>query len=201
MKESSAFNPNQQQKELSSKVVAGLERISEVFKILLWEKAKLVGLSPIQIQILLFVAFHKEALCNVSHLAKEFNITKPTVSDAIKILDKKELIIKVFSSTDNRRYNIQLSPMGTKMLSDVHDFADPLTSSLEGIDQSDLQQLFVTISELIYKLNKSGVLSVQRICFGCKFYEKRSTSDYCKLLEKELLNTAIRIDCPEFEEK
>ena len=88
----SVFNPDQQEKDISSKIVAGLERISEVFKVLLWEKAKMVGLSPIQIQMLIFIAFHKQELCNVSHLAKEFNITKPTVSDAIKVLDKKKSV-------------------------------------------------------------------------------------------------------------
>ena len=96
----SIFNPDQQQKDMSSKIVAGLERISEVFKVLLWNKAKEVGLSPIQIQILLFVAFHKDELCNVSHLAKEFNVTKPIVSDAIKALDKKEMIPEISPTLD-----------------------------------------------------------------------------------------------------
>ena len=50
----SVFNPNHQETDISSKIVAGLERISEAFKVLLWEKAKLLGLSPIQIQILIF---------------------------------------------------------------------------------------------------------------------------------------------------
>lgn len=201
MKESSAFNPDQQQKELSSKIVAGLERVSEVFKTLLWEKAKMVGLSPIQIQILVFIAFHKEMLCNVSHLAKEFNVTKPTISDAVKTLDKKGLIVKMYSSTDNRSYSMQLSPKGTTIVSQVHDFANPLKLPLDGLSQSDAQQLFVTLSELIFKLNKSGVLTVQRTCFGCRFYQKQETSDYCNLLEKELLSKDIRLDCPEFEEK
>nr|WP_321233344.1 MarR family winged helix-turn-helix transcriptional regulator [uncultured Psychroserpens sp.] len=200
MKDNSIFNPDQQQKDLSSKIVTGLERISEVFKILLWEKSKIVGLSPIQIQILVFITFHKEELCNVSHLAKEFNVTKPTVSDAIKILDKKKLIVKVYSSADNRRYNIQLSPSGKKIVSEVHDFANPLKSQIDNFDSTDLESLFSTLSELIYKLNKNGVLTVQRTCFGCKFYQKNEMSDYCNLLEKELLNKDIRLDCPEFEE-
>jgi hypothetical protein len=54
----SIFNPSEQERSISSKIVVGLERVSEVFKVLLWEKAKLVGLSPIQIQILFFVAYH-----------------------------------------------------------------------------------------------------------------------------------------------
>lgn len=49
----SIFDPKNQIKDVSSKIVAGLERISEAFKVLLWEKAKALGLSPIQIQILI----------------------------------------------------------------------------------------------------------------------------------------------------
>lgn len=197
----SVFNPEFQQKDIASKLVVGLERISEVFKILLWEKAKVVGLSPIQIQILIFIAYHKENLCNVSHLAKEFNITKPTVSDAIKILDKKELIIKDYSSSDSRSYIIQLSESGEKVVSETYDFANPLKSQLSGLNKKDLESLFKTMSQLIYKLNQKGILTVQRTCYGCKFYQKNKKADYCNLLEKELANQDIRLDCPEFEKK
>ena len=83
----SIFNLNGQNSDLASKIVAGLERNSEAFRVLLWEHAKVVGLSPIQ--ILLFISFHPETLCNVSHVAHEFNLTKATISEAIKVLHKK----------------------------------------------------------------------------------------------------------------
>ncbi len=197
----SAFNPEQQQIDISSKIVAGLERVSEVFKVLLWEKVKLVGLSPIQIQIIIFIAFHKRNLCNVSHLAKEFNVTKPTVSDAIKVLDKKGLIIKAFSSSDSRSYSISLSDLGNDIVSQTYDFSSPLKKQIDGFSQSELESMFGTLSQLIYKLNRNGILSVQRTCYGCKFYEKNNESDYCNLLQKKLLNKEIRLDCPEYEVK
>ncbi len=200
MKEST-FNPAQQEKDISSKIVAGMERISEVFKILLWEKAKLVGLSPIQIQILIFIAFHKQSLCNVSHLAKEFNVTKPTVSDAIRVLDKKGLILKDFSSSDSRSYSITLSELGTGIVSETYNFSYPLKKQIDGFSPSELESLFGTLSQLIYKLNRNGILTVQRTCYGCKFYEKDNENDYCSLLQKELSNQEIRLDCPEYEEK
>ncbi|KAA3622357.1 MAG: MarR family transcriptional regulator [Flavobacterium sp.] len=196
--EESTFNPEQQQKDISSKIVAGMERISEVFKILLWEKAKQVGLSPIQIQILIFLAFHKRELCNVSHLAKEFNVTKPTISDAVRILDKKGFILKDFSSADSRSYTIILSDSGIELVSKTYDFSDPLKVQVDGFSATELQSLYHTISQLIYKLNRSGILTVQRTCFGCTFYEKNNEIHYCNFLEKELLNEDIRIDCPEY---
>ena len=197
MKES-AFNPAQQEKDISSKIVAGLERVSEVFKILLWEKAKMVGLSPIQIQVLIFIAFHKRNLCKVSHLAKEFNVTKPTVSDAVRILDKKGLIKKDYSSADSRSYYIGLSDSGQEIVTTTNDFSNPLKKEINGFSPSELESLFATISQLIYKLNRNGILSVQRTCYGCKFYEKKQKGDFCNLLQKELLKKEIRLDCPEY---
>ena len=197
----STFNPEQQEKDISSKIVAGLERVSEVFKVLLWDKAKLVGLSPIQIQILIFIAFHKQNLCNVSHLAKEFNVTKPTISDAIRVLDKKGLLVKDISLSDSRSYSISLSDLGNEIVSQTYDFSDPLKKQINGFSKSELESLFGTLSQLIYKLNRNGILSVQRTCFGCKFYKKTNDNDYCNLLQKELLSQEIRLDCPEFEEK
>lgn len=198
MIDKSVFNPDQQQNDVASKIVAGLERISEVFKVLLWEKAKMVGLSPIQIQLLIFIAFHKPALCNVSHLAKEFNVTKPTISDAIKVLDQKGMIVKDFSSSDSRSYSIQLSPLGRKIVTETNDFAGALKTQIDTFRQTDLDDVFKTLSELIYKLNRNGILTVQRTCYGCKFYQKNETADYCNLLEKPLLTQDIRLDCPEF---
>ena len=184
------FNPDQQEKNISSKIVAGLERISEVFKILLWEKAKLLGLSPIQIQILIFIAFHKPQLCKVSQLALEFNLTKATISDAIRVLNKKGLIEKDFSSPDSRSYSIFLSDLGREIVNQTSDFS-----------KVELEGLFATLSDLIYKLNQKGILSVQRSCYGCRFFQKKSEENFCNLLQRRLLSNDIRLDCPEFESK
>lgn len=197
----STFNPAQQEKDISSKIVAGLERISEVFKILLWDKAKLVGLSPIQIQVLIFIAFHERSLCNVSHLAKEFNVTKPTVSDAVRILDKKDLIIKEHSTSDSRRYSIVLSDLGNEIVSQTYDFSDPLKQVIDDFSKTELESLFDTLGQLIFKLNRKGILSVQRTCYGCKFHTKKDGTDYCNLLHTTLLKEEIRLDCAEYEAK
>lgn len=197
----SIFNPEHQNNNLSSKIVAGLERVSEVFRVLLWEKAKQFGLSPIQIQILIFIAYHKSVLCNVSHLAKEFNLTKPTISDAIRVLHKKKLIVKDFSKEDSRSYDILLSESGKQTVSQTENFANPLKQQISSITDNDLDSLFKTLSKLIFKLNKAEILTVQRTCFGCRFYSNTENIDYCNLLEKELIKSDIRLDCPEFQKR
>jgi DNA-binding MarR family transcriptional regulator len=193
------FNPKHQKHDLQNKIVVGLQRISEAFKVLLWEKAKAFGLSPIQIQILIFIAHHKEEFCNVSYLAKEFNITKPTVSDAVKALDKKGLIVKDFSSSDSRRYSIRLSVEGTSIVQQTEDFSLPVKHQLAHLETPQLNDLFAALTSLISKLHHTGILTVQRNCFACRYHMKHGEQDHCNLLQQDLMPQDIRLDCAEFE--
>ena len=197
----SPFNINHQNKDLPSKIVAGLERISEVYRALLWDHAKHIGLSPIQIQILIFIQYHGEHLCNVSSLALEFNITKPTVSDAIKALDQKGLIIKSPSTIDKRAYSVAPSKAGEALIEQLEHFASPLHKIVSQLPQKEQLPFFESLSTIIQGLHATETLKVQRTCFACRFFDTHGKTPYCKLLQQDLHKADIRLDCPEFEGK
>ena len=187
--------------QFESKILNGLERLTEALKSLIWEKAKEFGLSPIQIQILLFVSDHNKEICNVSYLAKEFNITKATISDAVRIMLKKELLEKDFSPMDNRRYNLMLTPKGKEHIGSLSGYASPILEELGNFDEKELYTVFNFISKLIFKLNQRNIIQVQRMCFNCKHYSGDRQSDhYCKFLESKLQKSEIRLDCNDFKE-
>ena len=98
----SSFDLNRQNKNTESKIVVALERISEAFRVLLWNESKENSLSPIQIQILIFIHFHTSEKCKVGYLADEFNMTKATISDSVRVLLAKELVIKETDPIDTR---------------------------------------------------------------------------------------------------
>lgn len=195
----SVFNLKKQNANLDNKIVAGLERLSQVFRILLWEKAKEHSLSPIQIQLLIFIQHHSADKTTVSYLAQEFNFTKPTISDAIKILEQKKLIKKFTDTTDTRSYTINLTATGRKIVSETENFANPLTAIISKANDPDKIVLWENISNLIVRLNKLEVISVQRTCFNCKHYSIKNKNHFCNLLDLKLLTQDIRIDCKEFE--
>ncbi len=195
----SVFNLDTQNGNLDNKIVAGLERLSQVFRILLWEKAKKHSLSPIQIQLLIFIRHHSADKTTVSYLAQEFNFTKPTISDAIKVLEQKKIIHKVPNITDARSYTINLTTAGRKIVLETENFANPLTTIISKANDTDKIVLWENISNLIIKLNKLEVISVQRTCFNCKHYSIKNKRHFCNLLDLNLLTQDIRIDCREFE--
>ena len=187
---------------LESKILNGIERLSEALKALLWEKAKIYGISPIQIQILLFVANHKIEISNVSYLAKEFNVTKATISDAVRVLIKKEFLDKDYSPSDKRRYNLLITQQGEELVADLSEYADVFTQELSSFNDQELGNIFNAISKLIWKLNQRGIIQVQRTCYLCKYYSgDKKENHYCNLLKSKLKGQEIRIDCNEFEEK
>jgi len=195
----SVFNLIDQNINLDSKIVAGLERLSQVFRILLWEKAKEYSLSPIQIQLMIFIQHHSQDKTTISYLAQEFNFTKPTISDAVKVLEQKKLIIKFTDRVDTRSYTIQLTTQGKKIVFETENFANPLTKIISKSTQSDKLVLWDNITKLITQLNKLEVISVQRTCFNCKHYSIKDKTYFCSLLNQKLQTQDIRIDCSEFE--
>ena len=193
------FNLAQQNTNLDYKIVAGLERLSQVFRILLWEKAKKYGLSPIQIQLLIFIKHHTADKSTISYLAQEFNFTKPTISDAIKVLEQKKMVKKITDPSDTRSYSIQLMANGKKIVAATEDFANPLTAIIAQPDHNSKLILWENIVTLIKELNKTGIISVQRTCYNCTHFSSKNKTPFCNLLQQKLLLPDIRIDCAEFE--
>lgn len=194
----SSFDPKFQEKDLTSKIVVGIERLSEVFRVLLWEKSKETGLSPIQIQILLFIKHHDSSMANVSHLSREFNLKKPTISDAIKVLFEKKLIEKEIGE-DARGYTITLSTKGNKLVNTLQVFDEPLRNSIEELGVDTRDALYDGLVKIIFGLNQSGIIDVQRTCYGCQFYEKQGSGHYCQFIKEELKRNQVRLDCDDFQ--
>lgn len=192
------FNLDNQNGSIDNKIVAGLERLSLVFRTLLWDNAKAQGLSPIQIQLLIFIRYHTADKTTISYLAREFNFTKPTISDAVKVLEQKKLVKKITDSADTRSYTIELTAAGRKVVAETENYIDPLTEIIAKTNVSDKEILWRNIVHLIIQLNKLEVLHVQRTCFNCRHFTIKNKRGFCNLLCQKLETKDIRIDCGEF---
>ncbi|PKP27142.1 MAG: MarR family transcriptional regulator [Bacteroidetes bacterium HGW-Bacteroidetes-2] len=194
---SSPFNLTKQNSEIESKIVVALERVSQVFKVLLWNESKENNLSPIQTQILIFLLFHSRDICKVGYLALEFNITKATVSDSVKSLLNKNLIQKELDAIDSRSFTIFLTPEGEKKARQVASFSEALETPILQLTPSQKESFLESLLTLIENLNKQDILSVQRMCISCRYYDTKPATPYCNLLKKPLYKLDLRIDCPE----
>lgn len=195
----SVFDPQAQIGNSDFKIIASLERLSEGFRVLLWEKAKVLGISPIQIQILIFIQFHSDEKCKVSYLAQEFSLTKPTVSEAVKSLEQKGYIERQTEMADTRSHTIHLTEAGKSVVAHTADFANPMLPGIAKIPSAEKGVLLEQLLGVVGQLQRAGVISMQRMCFSCRFYQKNGDSHFCRFLNAPLENCELRLDCAEFE--
>jgi DNA-binding MarR family transcriptional regulator len=195
----SPFQLDQQNKSTESRIIAALERISQAFRVLLWNESKEFSLSPIQVQVLIFLLHHSEEKRKVSYLADEFNMTKATISDTIKALDQKGLIRKTTERQDSRSYIIYLTKKGIEIAEKTSVFTQELQVPIDKLNPDDKENLLVSLMGVIYHLNRTGVITIQRMCTTCVHYKPADGRQphFCKLLNKKLENSELRIDCPE----
>jgi DNA-binding MarR family transcriptional regulator len=196
----SDFNLNHQNKSTESKIVASLERISQAFRVLLWEESKTHALTPIQVQVLIFLRYHSDEKCKVSYLANEFNMTKATISDTIKTLEQKELISKEFEPQDTRSYIIWLTAKGKAIADKTSLFSKEIFKPIDKLPGEDKENLLLSLLGIIRHLNQSGIITIQRMCFTCQHYQSSGVNGqehFCSLLNQRLLTRDLRVDCGE----
>ena len=182
---------------LNHKIIQALERISKAFRVLLWEESKKYGISPIQIQILIFCLTHKQEMLKVSFLAKEFDLTKATVSDSVKVLLKKELIQKIPDTYDSRSYAIALTPKGRDIAKNINHFTKDLDTAVNSIGDVHKGGFLKSLLDIIHSLNKNEVISTQRMCLTCCHYDNKNGEHFCHFLNSKLHNNELQIDCPD----
>lgn len=192
----SSFNLNEQNQKIESRIVVALERISEAFRVLLWNESKENSLSPIQIQILIFIYFHSLAKCKVGYLADEFNMTKATISDSVKVLLSKELVTKETDPIDTRSFSLSLTDEGKKIAKKASLFASSIEQPIEKLTQEQKTIMLDGLLKLIYDLNQSGIITIQRMCFTCSNYKLDQGVHYCKLLKSKTCRKRIKIRLP-----
>ena len=137
----SDFDLNHQNRNTESKIIASLERISQAFRVLLWQQSKEHSLSPIQVQVLIFLLHHSNEKRKVSYLADEFNMTKATISDTVKTLEQKGLISKEFEPEDTRSYIINLTEKGKNIAHKTSLFTKEIRTPIERIEAGDKENL------------------------------------------------------------
>lgn len=195
----SAFNPERHITSVDYKIVAALEKISEVFRVLLWMEAKEHKLSPIQMQLLIFIKYHNDdKQRRIASMAREFNMTKATISDSIKVLEQKGLIKRTDDVFDSRSFNFSLTDQGQKLTSMIENFTLPLDGAISTMAPEKKEQLLLSVLELVHRLNKTGIISPQRMCYNCEHYNgDQQQTHYCNFLQRTFAIDELRVECQE----
>ena len=200
----SVFDPSAQHHDVDARIVAALERLSQVFRVRLREEARERNLSPIQAQFLIYLLHHDVELRRASQLAKEFGLTQATVSDAVASLETKGFVRREQWPEDRRVVTLRLTPDGEKLALGLSNWAEPVREHLERFPPEEREAVMRFLMELAGSLQRSGLITVARMCVTCRFFRRdahprEALPHHCGLLDVPLGSPNLRVDCPEHE--
>ncbi len=188
------------QRDMGDRIATALERLSLAFRVLLWDVAKQEGLSPIQIQFLVYLMTHPEERRRVGNLANEFGLTPATVSDAVKSLAQKGLLYKKPWRKDKRFYNLELTPSGKSLAAEISDWRDVIREEVESFPLTVKEAVMIFLMELIESLHRAGVIKVARMCISCGNFRRDAhpgseKPHHCSLTDTPLGVSELEVDC------
>ena len=199
---SSVFDPSEQHGDLDAKLVAGFERLGHALRTLQRAEAQRHGLSPLQLQLLIHLRHHGRADGRVTALAERFDVRSPTISDAVNALEAKGLVERRPSPSDRRSGEVVPTSAGVSLVDHAEGWAEDVRHALSAAPVADRRASFRLVSALLATLFDRGTLSVARLCRTCRYLETAPASGApfrCALLELDLQEESLRLDCPEHE--
>lgn len=194
------FDRDNQAKNLPAKIIAGVERLSTIYKSLMQDQSAAVGLSPLQIQILTFICFQDKESCTTTKISDELCMTKGTVSDSIRVLMKKEMITKIQSVSDSRSYMFVATKAGHNIIQELFSHTEELVNRLTGLGEQKVEDIWLGLATLLESFHSIKEIP-SKMCFSCSHYHPLAVNgDFkCRLLQKTLKHSEMRIDCKEHE--
>lgn len=191
--------------KIENTIVSVLEKLNQVQRALMWDVGKKEKLSPVQIQFLQYINRHPEYLCTVSRIARDFDLTKATVSDAVGTLESKNMVTKRVGEKDKRSYTIILTEEGKKTTKRISKWSDALQKQIERFSKDDKENVLMFLMELVKSLFDAGVINVPRLCILCGNFQRDADPDsekphYCSFTKKHVSESELKVGCSTFRE-
>lgn len=188
---------------IDEKIFQTIEKLGQIWRAHLWKAVLSEELSPIQGQILIFIARHHKRRNRVGEMALEFGLSPATISDAVKALIRKELIYKFPNEHDKRIHHLGLTPAGKQVDGRLTGWANAIKTEIKKENSVNKRQALSFLLGLIARLKRKRLVDMVRLCLFCQHFHPHfnpgsKRPHYCDLLARPLDIVDIRLDCPTF---
>ena len=158
------------------------------------------GLQPVQ-----FEALHYLSMCNrysdtPMGVTEFLGQTKGTISQTLKVLEKKLLLEKIPDGKDKRVTHLLVTDKGRDLISLI--FPLPIMKNIdETIADTQLNDINLSLSHLLNTMQRNNQYKAFGQCHTCKHNLKLSNNEFlCGLTKESLSNSDIELICREHEE-
>ncbi|WP_075359110.1 MarR family winged helix-turn-helix transcriptional regulator [Caballeronia sordidicola] len=189
--------------QATGRVTHGLLRLSTAMRSQAWEWAEGAGLTPTQGEILVLL-MQRRGPMRLGEIARETALTAATTSDAVSTLESKGLVEKRRALDDGRALAVRLTARGRTAAKKALVWPEFLTKAVGTLKADEQTQLYRSLLKTIRQLEVVQQIPPHRMCLSCTHLEAsknpKKTPHHCNLLNLDMGDTDLRLDCSVYEE-
>lgn len=172
-----------------------LERLSSLNRVWFREHPKLTELQPIQLSALMYLGRCNRYSNTPLAVTEYLGLTKGTVSQSLKALETKGLLVKTQDTRDKRSVHLELTAPARALLDTVTppDFLVAAARRM-GARSEDLEGLLL---ELLRNIQQGQNVPSFGLCRTCRFHQTVAAGAFCGLTQEPLESLEIDLICRE----
>lgn len=187
---------------IAEKVVVGLAKIGLVSRHHTWRQAGSQSLTPTQGEILSLLRAQQAESLRLSDVAASLGLTLATVSDSVRALTDKALVIKRKSKADARVFELRLTAAGHRAADRFSGWSGDLLAGVDSLSSSEQEETLRSLMKIIRALQVRGEIPIARMCVSCEYFRPNVHADatrphHCNLVDAAFGDRHLRLDCPE----
>lgn len=125
-------------------------------------------------------------------MAREFCLSKASLSETIQALQQKGLLRKENATFDCRTRILTVTSHGKNAVEGGL-YRRDLQLHFDALLTDKKESIFVTLLGVLQFLAEKGTIPTQRMCYTCSHFS--AGKSFCKLLNKKLKIENLQIDC------
>ncbi|TGD84017.1 MarR family transcriptional regulator [Mycolicibacterium sp. CH28] len=155
-------------------------------------------LSSTQLRVLSWLHVGSPPAARSTALARELNVSDPTVSDAIGALTRKGLVERRRDPRDGRSHQLVLTAAGKHTAAAIHRWTAPAEIATSKLDRVEAERLLDSLIAVMGQLHLAGLMPVSRACSTCVQLGVGPGSPrgyHCLFYDTPMTVADLRVDC------
>ena len=178
-----------------------VERLSDLLRIDSRQAGAEHGLQPVQLEVLHYLSTCNRFSDTPKAVTEYLGQTKGTVSQTLKVLEKKELLFKQPDNHDKRIFHLKVSPTGKDVLSKTIPTA-MFVKACGVLADNEQEEIEASLKKLLTTLLQSNDMKSFGVCGSCRFNSRTEEGSYfCNLVQQPLSNDDVKLICKEHENR
>ncbi|MGI2110422.1 MarR family winged helix-turn-helix transcriptional regulator [Shewanella frigidimarina] len=174
-----------------------IERLANLLRQETRLEGQSLGLQPVQQEALYFLSTCNRYSDTTLAVTEYLGLTKGTVSQSLKILESKSLILRVKDKKDKRITHLKVTKAG-------HDFLmktcppQKFTDAITGLSVDEALDTKMLLKKVLNNYQLATGRTAFGVCKHCKFNQKTSDGIVCGLTKEPLSSNDILLICREY---